>query len=84
MLQWFTIEKLSLVVDLNWQRFTPIEVCEQRDSKGLYKKAREGKLPNFSGISIPYEAPSNTKVRTDGCQNKNKSTSLKQFLKHFE
>jgi len=35
---------------------TPLEVCEQRDPKGLYKKAREGAIPNFTGISSPYEA----------------------------
>lgn len=36
---------------------TPLEVCEQRDVKGLYKKARAGQLPNFSGISSAYEPP---------------------------
>jgi len=36
---------------------TPIELCEQRDVKGLYAKARAGLLPNFTGISSPYEAP---------------------------
>lgn len=36
---------------------TPIELCEQRDVKGLYAKARAGQLPNFTGISSPYEAP---------------------------
>ena len=41
---------------------TPIEICEERDPKGLYKKAREGTLPNFSGISSPYEAPENPNV----------------------
>ncbi len=35
----------------------PIEVCEQRDPKGLYKKARAGQIPEFTGISAPYEAP---------------------------
>ncbi len=35
---------------------TPIEVCERRDVKGLYKKARRGEIPNFTGISSPYEA----------------------------
>lgn len=35
----------------------PIEVCEKRDPKGLYQKAREGKIPEFTGISAPYEAP---------------------------
>lgn len=36
---------------------TPLEICEQRDVKGLYKKARAGKIPNFTGIDSPYEAP---------------------------
>lgn len=35
----------------------PLEVCEQRDPKGLYKKARSGQLPNFTGIDDPYEPP---------------------------
>ena len=35
----------------------PLEVCEQRDPKGLYKKARAGQLPNFTGIDDPYEPP---------------------------
>jgi len=41
---------------------TPLEVCEQRDPKGLYKKAREGAIPNFTGISSPYEAPENAEI----------------------
>jgi adenylylsulfate kinase len=36
---------------------TPIEVCEQRDVKGLYKKARAGEIKNFTGIDSPYEKP---------------------------
>ncbi len=36
---------------------TPLEVCESRDPKGLYKQARAGKIANFTGISDPYEAP---------------------------
>lgn len=35
----------------------PVEVCEQRDVKGLYKKARQGKIKNYTGISAPYEPP---------------------------
>ncbi len=38
---------------------TPLEVCEQRDVKGLYKKARNGEIPNFTGINSPYEEPKN-------------------------
>jgi bifunctional enzyme CysN/CysC len=36
---------------------TPIELCEQRDPKGLYAKARAGELRNFTGVDSPYEAP---------------------------
>ena len=36
---------------------TPIEECERRDVKGLYKKARKGEIPNFTGITSPYEVP---------------------------
>ncbi len=45
----------------------PLEVCEQRDPRGLYAKAREGKIPEFTGISAPYEAPLAAEVvlRTD-------------------
>lgn len=41
---------------------TPLEVCESRDPKGLYKKARKGEIPNFTGISSPYEAPINPEI----------------------
>ena len=45
----------------------PLEVCEKRDVKGLYKKARKGEIKNFTGIDAPYEAPVEAKieVRTD-------------------
>ena len=36
---------------------TPVEICEQRDPKGLYRKAREGKLKGFTGVDDPYESP---------------------------
>jgi adenylylsulfate kinase len=36
---------------------TPLEVCEERDPKGLYDKARAGVIPHFTGVSAPYEAP---------------------------
>ncbi len=40
----------------------PVEVCEQRDVKGLYKKARAGEISNFTGISSPFEAPENPDI----------------------
>jgi bifunctional enzyme CysN/CysC len=44
---------------------TPLSVAESRDPKGLYKKARAGKIPNFTGISSPYEAPKNAEISLD-------------------
>ena len=41
---------------------TPIELCEQRDPKGLYKKARAGQIKNFTGIDSEYEAPENPEI----------------------
>lgn len=48
---------------------TPIEVCEKRDPKGFYKKAREGEIKNFTGISSPYEVPNEPQVhiKTENC-----------------
>ena len=44
---------------------TPIEVCEKRDVKGLYKKARHGEITSFTGIDDPYEAPENPELTID-------------------
>ncbi|MFH1675078.1 MAG: adenylyl-sulfate kinase, partial [Pseudomonadota bacterium] len=40
----------------------PAEVCEGRDQKGVYKRARSGEIKNFTGISAPYEAPENPEL----------------------
>ena len=45
---------------------TPLEVCEQRDPKGLYKKARSGLLKDFTGIDSTYEKPENPEITLDG------------------
>ncbi|OAN55039.1 adenylyl-sulfate kinase [Magnetospirillum moscoviense] len=42
---------------------TPLDVCEQRDPKGLYEKARRGEIPDFTGISAPYEPPEAPELR---------------------
>jgi len=57
----YSIPFIEVFVDI------PVEVAEQRDPKGLYKKARAGEIPNFTGISAPYEAPENAEIhiRTD-------------------
>lgn len=43
----------------------PIEICEQRDPKGLYKAARAGKIKNFTGIDDPYEEPDKAELVVD-------------------
>jgi adenylylsulfate kinase len=45
--------------------FCPLAVCEQRDVKGLYKKARQGEIKDFTGISSPYEEPDSPELRID-------------------
>ena len=44
---------------------TPLEICEQRDAKGLYAKARRGEIKGFTGIDDPYEPPENPEIRLD-------------------
>jgi sulfate adenylyltransferase len=44
---------------------TPIDVCEQRDVKGLYARARRGQLTGFTGVDDPYEAPMNPEITLD-------------------
>lgn len=60
----------------------PLEVCEKRDPKGLYAKARRGELSRFTGISDPYEAPENPDIhlRTDRRSVEECVTQLLRFL----
>jgi adenylylsulfate kinase len=44
---------------------TPLEICEERDIKGLYKKARRGEIANFTGIGSPYEPPLTAEIRVE-------------------
>ena len=44
---------------------TPLDECEKRDVKGLYRKARKGDIPNFTGINSPYEPPENPGIVID-------------------
>jgi len=62
---------------------TPLEVCESRDPKGLYKKARGGDIPNFTGISSPYEAPLNAEIhiKTDGGDISHSVENIINYLK---
>ncbi len=48
---------------------TPLEICEQRDTKGMYAKARRGEIKEFTGIDDPYERPLNAEVTLDGVGN---------------
>ncbi|MFM8448431.1 MAG: adenylyl-sulfate kinase [Candidatus Nanopelagicaceae bacterium] len=45
---------------------TPVEICQQRDPKGLYKKSAAGEIPNFTGISQEYEVPTAPDLVLDG------------------
>lgn len=56
----------------------PLEVCEQRDVKGLYKKARNGEIKNFTGIDAPFEAPSSPALEL-----KTGELSLEECLKQL-
>ena len=47
---------------------TPIEICESRDPKGLYKKARAGEIKGFTGIDAPYEEPEKPELHLDGAK----------------
>ena len=47
---------------------TPVEICEERDPKGLYARARAGKLQDFTGVSAPYQEPQNPDVRIRGAE----------------
>jgi bifunctional enzyme CysN/CysC len=47
---------------------TPLEECERRDVKGLYKKARAGEIKNFTGIDSPYERPDDAELIIDGAK----------------
>ena len=55
---------------------TPLELCEKRDVKGLYKLARNGSIPNFTGVSDPFERPEQAEIRIISEEN----TSIKQNL----
>ena len=44
---------------------TPLKIAEERDPKGLYKKARNGEIPNFTGINSPYEKPLRPELTID-------------------
>jgi adenylylsulfate kinase len=61
----------------------PLEVCEDRDPKGLYKKARKGEIKNFTGISDPYDIPKNPdiEVKTDEMNSEDCAEKVLEYLK---
>jgi sulfate adenylyltransferase len=61
---------------------TPIEVCEQRDAKGLYARARRGEITGFTGVDDPYEAPRNPELILDTVKNtpEQNARQIIQFL----
>ncbi len=60
-----------------------LDQCEKRDPKGLYKKARAGEIPEFTGISAPYEAPENAELVVD-TTGQTPEESLAAILAHLE
>lgn len=64
---------------------TPIEICETRDSKGLYVKARNGMLSNFAGVNSTYEIPQNPSYIVSGYKSsiEHNALNLFEFLKPF-
>jgi len=62
---------------------TPLEVAESRDPKGLYKKARKGEIPNFTGIGSPYEAPENPEINVFTAQDSIEEI-VKQLIKKLD
>ena len=62
---------------------TPLEECERRDRKGLYAKARRGEIPEFTGISSPYEEPEDAAVRVDST-GRSIEDALDDVLAHLE
>jgi len=61
---------------------TPLEVCEARDVKGLYKKARKGEIKGFTGIDAPYEAPENPALNVETA-NKSIEKSVEEIFNYI-
>jgi sulfate adenylyltransferase len=62
---------------------TRLEVCEQRDTKGFYAKARRGELKQFTGIDDPYEAPENPELTIDG-ELENPEENARRIINYLE
>jgi adenylylsulfate kinase len=62
---------------------TPVELCEKRDVKGLYKKARAGQLKGFTGVDDPYEPPARPEIEIHTA-NETADVSARKILKYLE
>jgi adenylylsulfate kinase-like enzyme len=62
---------------------TPLEVCEERDQKGIYEKARRGEIKNFTGIDDPYELPSAADLTVNAAR-ESVEVSAKKVLKFLQ
>jgi bifunctional enzyme CysN/CysC len=62
---------------------TPLEICEQRDPKGLYKKARAGEIKNFTGISSEYERPAHAEIHLR-TQNQSPEQAVTVILEYLQ
>jgi adenylylsulfate kinase len=61
---------------------TPIETCEERDIKGLYKKARNGEIKDFTGVNAPYETPENPDLIIDTSK-ESMGVSIEKIMSHI-
>lgn len=61
-----------------------LETCEIRDPKGLYKKARTGKIKNFTGISSPYEKPENAEIIIDNGRNSKIHKNTERIINYLK
>jgi adenylylsulfate kinase len=85
----YETERAAIKETVGEEHFTEVyincslKVCERRDVKGLYKKARQGIVPNFTGISAPYEAPvtPDVEVKTD---EESIETSFEKIIRYIE
>jgi sulfate adenylyltransferase len=73
-----SIEQYGMFIEIHVT--TPVEVCESRDHKGLYAKARKGLIKEFTGVSDPYEKPDNPEIRIDTTTISPKEAARQIFL----
>jgi sulfate adenylyltransferase len=77
-----TIEKHGNYIEIFVN--TSLDECERRDVKGLYKKARSGIIPNFTGISDPFEEPSKPELKLDGNTNVSLRDNINSIIEYLQ